>query len=244
MGSPDPAHNNSRIETPPPPSRPTDSIVKQPTPFDAFQPPALIRVRVRGAGARHRPEFCPASGRAGLETQLPSSSPPKGRAERQGVSPRPRRHVGEHMAPCAEAHGKQSSLGRSAYACVPHATVLSACNSQRRHALGALTECLASPHCWVLGPPTSSAGHRPFTTLQMARFTARHRTKGPQTRRVRRIPLRAGDAAGTPLCRSGTANQYSLLQNKSRTIFSGNQKDNGSAQTIPGYSDSTNDFQA
>ena len=69
--------------------------------------------------------------------------------------------------PCAEAHGKQSSLGRSAYACVPHATVLSACNSQRHHALGALTECLASPHCWVLGPPTSSAGHRPFTTSRL-----------------------------------------------------------------------------
>ncbi len=48
--------------------------------------------------------------------------------------------------------------------CVPHAAVLSACNSQRRHAPGALTECLASPHCWVLGPPTSSAGRRPFTT--------------------------------------------------------------------------------
>jgi hypothetical protein len=50
-------------------------------------------------------------------------------------------------------------------ACVPHATVLSACDSQRHHAPGALTECLASPHCWVLGPPTSSADRRSFLDL-------------------------------------------------------------------------------
>ena len=163
--------------------------------------------------------------------------PPKGRAEHRAFH-RARGatwvttwlHVlSRHMTPCAggTAHGKLpcgSGCERSAYACVPHATVLSACNSQRRHVLGALTECLVSPHCWVLGPPTSSAGHRPFITLRPAHLTARRRTKGPQTRRVRRIPLRAGDAAGTPLCRSGTGKRYSWPQNKSRTIFSGNQK--------------------
>ena len=66
------------------------------------------------------------------------SFPPKGRAERQGVSPRPRRHVGETRGSRApKAHGKQSSLGRSAYACVPHAMDFAACcmsqeASQRR----------------------------------------------------------------------------------------------------------------
>jgi hypothetical protein len=55
---------------------------------------------------------------------------------------------------------------------------------------GALTECWASPHCWVLGPPTSSAGRRPFTTSRLARLNRRAaHAKGPQTRRVRRIPL-------------------------------------------------------
>ena len=52
------------------------------------------------------------------------------------------------------------------FASVPHAAVLSAYNSPRHHVLGALTECLVSPHCWVLGPPTPSAGRRPFTTLR------------------------------------------------------------------------------
>ena len=104
----------------------------------------------------------------------------------------------KHVASCAfQAHDtvscwnstRQTAASDAGSACVPHATVLSACNSQRHHALGALTECLATPHCWVLGPPTSSAGRRPFTTLPPARLTARRRTKGPQTRRVRRIPL-------------------------------------------------------
>ncbi len=97
---------------------------------------------------------------------------------------------------------------KQVFACVPHAMVLSACNSQRRHALGALTECLASPHCWVLRPPTPSAGHRPFTTSQVTRHRHASRTKGPQTRRVRRIPLRAGDETGTPLDRSRTTTIY------------------------------------
>ena len=60
---------------------------------------------MRESDARHRPVFCPAPGLAGR----PVPFPPKGRAERQGVSPRPRRHVPEHMAPCArKAHGKTS----------------------------------------------------------------------------------------------------------------------------------------
>ena len=159
--------------------------------------------------ARHRPSVISGSGFAGRFVP----SPPKGRAEHRAFH-RARgttwvttwHHVlSRHMTPCTggSAHGKQQ----------PRTQETPAFRTRRFYRLatpsgatppGALTECWASPHCWVLGPPTSSAGHRPFTTLQPARFTARHRTKGPQTRRVRRIPLRAGDAAGTPLCRSGT----------------------------------------
>ena len=52
---------------------------------------------------------------------------------------------------CCRVHG--NGLGRSAYACVPHATVLSGCYSQRRHALGALTECLYRHIAGSLGRP-------------------------------------------------------------------------------------------
>jgi hypothetical protein len=90
---------------------------------------------------------------------------------------------------------------------VPHATILSACNSQRRHALGALTECLASPHCWVLGPPTSTTDRQSFHDLAKLASSARSAQKGPWSRRVRRIPLHAGDETGAPLGRSGTVNR-------------------------------------
>ena len=91
---------------------------------------------------------------------------PEGACGTQGVSPRPRRHVGEHMAPhafrhmapCAfgRAHGKgcvKQPPRRQANACVPHATVLSACYSQRPHVLGALTECLHRHIAGSLGRP-------------------------------------------------------------------------------------------
>src|SRR5215207_11097447 len=119
------------------------------------------------------------------------------------------------QAPVRRKHTGGNSASNAALASVPHTAVLSACNSQRRHALGALTECLVSPHCWVLGPPTPSAGHRPFTTLRQHPLPARHRTKGPQTRRVRRIPLRAGDETGAPLRRIGMAVLYLFLGMKS-----------------------------
>ena len=78
--------------------------------------------------------FCPAPGRAGRETQLPSSSPPKGRAERRAFYRARGATWVNHVASCAfrahdsvcrstrwccRAHG--NGLGRSAYACVPHA---------------------------------------------------------------------------------------------------------------------------
>ena len=132
-------------------------------------------MRIKGPDARHRPVIW--SGSQGAPV-FSSVEPPR-RAERPGVSPRPRRHVfvthGGHML--FRARGsvclwnstrhwlrKAQPPRKQENACVPHATILSACNSQRRHALGALTECLASPHCWVLGPPTSTTGHHPITT--------------------------------------------------------------------------------
>jgi hypothetical protein len=96
--------------------------------------------------------------------------------------------------PCQHAGGgsahrrrtmRRTGPRKQVFACVPHAAVLSARNSQRRHALGALTECLASPHCWVLGPPTSSASHRPFTTLRRA----------PPARSARKAHKRDGSVA-------------------------------------------------
>ena len=108
----------------------------------------------------------------------------------------------QHTASCLAAAGCE----RSAYACVPHATVLPACNSQRHHALGALTECLAPPHCWVLGPPIPSADRCPFTTLRQR--TSRHAV----TRKARRrdgsvasrsapvmLPARLFAGAGRPI---------------------------------------------
>jgi hypothetical protein len=163
---------------------PHHSIVKQ---------PARLSPDVR-----HRPLFISGSGFADLFVP----SPPKGRAERQGVSPRPRRHVGEHVASCAfRAH---DSVCRS----TRRVAVYTATASDAAHtpafrtrwfyrlatpsgttSPGALTECWASPHCWVLGPPTSSAGHRPFTTSRVARLNRRAaHAKGPHTRQVRRIP--------------------------------------------------------
>jgi hypothetical protein len=77
-------------------------------------------------------------------------------------------------APCVLAHGatclfqgtwlrvplestRQGCFGqpprKQENACVPHATVLSACNSQRGHVLGLLTECLARHIAGSLGRP-------------------------------------------------------------------------------------------
>jgi hypothetical protein len=45
------------------------------------------------------------------------------------------------------------------------------------------------------------------------------RTKGPQSRRVRRIPLHAGDMTGAPLGRNGTATRYSRKRGR-QALFS------------------------
>jgi hypothetical protein len=41
---------------------------------------------------------------------------------------------------------------------------------------------LGSPHCWVLGPPTSCAGHRPFTGLHGARHLGHAAARKARTR--------------------------------------------------------------
>ena len=129
---------------------------------------SLIRATV--PDARHRPRVRPAPGLAGLSVVFRR----KGRAERLGENRARGARIFIRASRVLIAHGQWSSpsLSRTGpltkcFASVPHATVLSACNSQRRHALGALTECLVSPHCWVLGPPTPFAGRRPFTTSRL-----------------------------------------------------------------------------
>ncbi len=106
--------------------------------------------------------------------------PLKGACGTQGVSPRPRRHVGDHVASCAfQAHDTVYCWNSTRQTAASDAVHTPAFRTRRFYRLatpsgatplGALTECWASPHCWVLGPPTPSAGHRPFTTLQKARF--------------------------------------------------------------------------
>ena len=163
--------------------------------------------------------IAPLSLRLGAAGYSCPSSPPKRRAERLGVSPRPRRHVQtDTWRPWVshESHGSRVPLeGHTARlprgsrpqkqdnACVPHAPVFSACNSRRSHVLGLLTECLARH---IAG----SSGRPPrlrvivLSHLCGARLTGARPTKGPQTRRVRRIPPHAGDETGAPLGWSGT----------------------------------------
>jgi hypothetical protein len=77
-----------------------------------------------------------------------------------------------------------------------------------------------TPHCWVLGPPTTAAGHRPFTTLrEPCLVSLAPRTKGPQSRRVRRIPLHTGDETGAPLGRIGMELRYAKIYFWKRRIF-------------------------
>jgi len=128
----------------------------------------------------YRPVFTPATGFAGPSC---SSFPPKRRAERLGGSPRPRRHVCWHMAPHAffKAHGSVCLWKSTRQGCFSAATTEAGkrLRSARDGLIGLqlpagprpwpLDGMLGSPHCWVLGPPTSSAGHRPFTSLHGAR---------------------------------------------------------------------------
>ena len=138
--------------------------------------------------------------------------PLEGACGTQGVSPRPRRH-GHCIAhgdlcrskgqppPVGPGNGRAAGQGspprKQDNACVPHTTVLSACNSQRGHGLGLLTERLARHVAGSLGRPprvrvvvlSLLCGRAPQVSTPSAR---KARTRDG----VRRIPLRAGDETG------------------------------------------------
>ena len=131
------------------------------------------------SGRASSPRSSSGSGLAGLLLRFPPRGVRNDWAESRARGVRMLKHAASRL-PFSTAGGgsahrrrtmRRTGPRKQVFACVPHTAVLSACNSQRRRAPGALTECLASPHCWVLGPPTPSAGRRPFTTLQ----TAHHR---------------------------------------------------------------------
>ncbi len=167
---------------------------------------------------------------------------PKGRAERLGGEPRPRRpHVVSMrtsrlpfgwravVRPIVEERCAEPGPRKQVFACVPHTAVLSACNSQRRHALGALTECLASPHCWVLGPPTPSAGRRPFTTLRRA----------PPARPARKAHRRDGSVASrsAPATRparllTGAGRRQSISETAKLSIYEKQKFDHEAVRTV------------
>ena len=143
------------------------------------------------AHARHRPSSSPARGGRSLLSLFPFLVPRRG-VRNDRAKPAPAAPALDAGSPHAVGHGTQAvvqpqrskpvELNRAleaGFACVPHATVLSACNSQRPHVLGALTECLVPPHCWVLGPPTTPTGR--LLSLLCRQHASRHatRTKGP-----------------------------------------------------------------
>src|SRR5687768_6851879 len=121
-----------------------------------------------------------------------------------------------HMAPCAfgRAHGKAALVQpprKQENACVPHAAVLSACNSQRGHGLGLLTECLARHIAGSLGrPPRVRVIVLSLVCTERGTRATPPCTKGLHTRRGRRIPLHADDETGALLDRSGTAENIFL----------------------------------
>ena len=77
----------------------------------------------------------------------------KGRAERRAC-----RDAREGLRASVTMHaGERERSTGTGHACIPHTTILSACYSQQR--LGwRFDQVRASPHCWVLGPPTPHAG--------------------------------------------------------------------------------------
>ena len=95
-----------------------DSIVKQPAiarfasygsaslaPLGAFHTQTRLRSpSYATASVRQRPVFCPASGRAGLRSRLPSSSSPKGRAEHRAFHRARGATWVNHVAAVCERH--------------------------------------------------------------------------------------------------------------------------------------------
>ena len=93
-----------------------------------LQPDPASPYGLRRARARHRPVFTPAPGLAGLPL---SSVFPKGRAERLGETPRPRRPQVSAGIPHAKHTGKvrrePDRPQNTGVACVPHAMDFAAC---------------------------------------------------------------------------------------------------------------------
>ena len=128
--------------------------------------------------------------------------PPKGRAERQGVSPRPRRHVPEHMAPCAEST-RQTQPRKQHYACVPHANGL--CGLL--HVPGVVTGADAPPFVRAVAR-TCTWTVRPFCRrLSLSAFARisdpRQRPKGPASLRPPHPAPRFEDDRHAPLIGAG-----------------------------------------
>ncbi len=159
---------------------------------------------------------------------------PEGACGTQGVSPRPRRHVGDHVASCAfQAHDTVScwnSTRRTAASDAVHTPAFRMRRSYRLATpsgatpLGALTECWASPHCWVLGPPTSSAGRGPFTTLRPR--TSRRAVARKARKRDGSVASRscAGHATGAPLWPERDGKTIIPATEQIKNYFSENQK--------------------
>ena len=155
---------------------------------------------------------------------------PKGRAERQGVSPRPRRHVPEHMAPCArKAHGKHSHGSSNTPAFRTRMDFAACCMSQGLSlAPTRPRSCELSPG-HALGPSARLAGVCPRPLSKDRRSSQRPRVRH---RSGHRIPLRVSKTIATrPLPeRDGrqiflTAKQSQSPQEQSpRYLFSENQK--------------------
>ena len=130
-----------------------------------------------------------------------SLSPPKGRAERQGVSPRPRRHVPEHMAPCArKAHGKTSHGSSNTPAFRTRMDFAACCMSQGLSlAPTRPRSCELSPG-HALGPSARLAGVCPRPP---SRISDPQRVRGPASWRPPHPAPRFEDDRHAPLIGTG-----------------------------------------
>jgi hypothetical protein len=192
------------------------------------------RMSLRSSGLRE-------SGRASSPRVLSGSRarrsslflfPPKGRAERQGVSPRPRRHVRAHGLRVLWAHGKTNSHGSGSTPAFRTRMDFAACCMSQGLSLAPTRprSCELSPG-HALGPSARVAGVCPpsarFKDLRStkASFRVRHRSGHPHPvatsrRQSRRAPYRSGMADRIP-----DAPAKSTPQEQSpTTIFSENQK--------------------
>ena len=185
----------------------------------------MERSEIRGLSSRQHPGLRLRSIRAtGVRTRViapcsvrPQGTPvfhvplsPKGRAERQGVSPRPRRHVRAHGLRVLWAHGKTNSLGSGSTPAFRTRMDFAACCMSQGLSLAPTRprSCELSPG-HALGPSARVAGVCPpsarFKDLRStkASFRVRHRSGHPHPvatsrRQSRRAPHRSGMADRIP----------------------------------------------